>query len=68
MVGIISAKEYGIAVHDCWRRREIIDAGEDIVNRAFAASNEDPPLTLISSTIDRLDGIAAGAGQERGAR
>ena len=35
MVGIINATEYGRAIHDAWLRRQLIDIGEEVVNRAF---------------------------------
>ena len=41
MVGIINAGEYGRAIHDAWTRRQLIDLGETVVNRAFGA---DPDL------------------------
>lgn len=36
MVGIINAAEYAHVIHDCWVRRQLIDAGEVMVNQAFA--------------------------------
>src|SRR5579875_2058219 len=35
MVGIINAGEYGRAIYDAWLRRQLIDLGETIVNRAL---------------------------------
>ena len=40
--GIINALNYGQAIYDAWLRRELIDIGEEIVNRAFGA---DPEIT-----------------------
>jgi len=40
MVGIINAGEYGRVVHDAWLRRQLIDLGEVVVNRAFGAEPE----------------------------
>jgi replicative DNA helicase len=37
MVGIINAGEYGRVVFDCFLRRQLIDLGEVVVNRAFGA-------------------------------
>jgi replicative DNA helicase len=39
MVGIINAGEYGQAIHDAWLRRQLIDLGEVVVNRAFGAED-----------------------------
>ena len=35
MVGVINAGEYGRVIHDCWMRRQLVDLGEIVVNRAF---------------------------------
>jgi replicative DNA helicase len=40
MVGVINAGEYGRVVHDCWLRRQLVDLGEVVVNRAFGAEPE----------------------------
>jgi len=40
MVGIINAGEYGRVIHDAWLRRQLVDLGETIVNRAFGAEPE----------------------------
>jgi replicative DNA helicase len=37
MVGIINAAEYGRTVHDCWVRRQLIEVGASMVNRAFVS-------------------------------
>ncbi|MGH7081378.1 MAG: replicative DNA helicase [Acetobacteraceae bacterium] len=39
-VGIINAGEYGRAVHDAWVRRQLIELGEVVVNRAFGSAPE----------------------------
>jgi replicative DNA helicase len=40
MVGIINAGEYGRVVFDCFLRRQLVDLGEVVVNRAFGAEPE----------------------------
>jgi len=40
MVGIINAGEYGRVIHDAWLRRQLVDLGETMVNRAFGAEPE----------------------------
>ncbi len=40
MVGIINAGEYGRAIHDAWLRRQLVEIGEVVVNRAFGAEPE----------------------------
>ncbi|NKC32223.1 replicative DNA helicase [Roseomonas sp. BU-1] len=40
MVGVINAGEYGKVIHDAWLRRQLVDLGEVIVNRAFGAEPE----------------------------
>jgi replicative DNA helicase len=40
MVGIINAGEYGRVIFDAYLRRQLIDLGEVVVNRAFGAEPE----------------------------
>ena len=42
MVGIINAGEYGVAIHDAWLRRELIEIGETVVNNAFGSDQDMP--------------------------
>jgi replicative DNA helicase len=41
MVGVINAGEYGRVVHDAWLRRQLIEIGETVVNRAFGGAGEE---------------------------
>ncbi len=40
MVGVINAGEYGRVIHDAFLRRQLIELGETVVNRAFGAEAE----------------------------
>ncbi|MFH5924300.1 replicative DNA helicase [Roseomonas xinghualingensis] len=40
MVGIINAGEYGRVIFDCFLRRQLVDLGEVVVNRAYGAEPE----------------------------
>ncbi|MFM7610310.1 MAG: replicative DNA helicase, partial [Alphaproteobacteria bacterium] len=40
MVGVINAGEYGQVIYDAWLRRQLVDLGEVVVNRAFGADAE----------------------------
>jgi replicative DNA helicase len=40
MVGVINAGEYGRVIHDAWMRRQLVDLGETMVNRAYGAEPE----------------------------
>jgi replicative DNA helicase len=40
MVGIINAGEYGRVIFDCFLRRQLVDLGEVVVNRAFGSEPE----------------------------
>ena len=67
MVGIINAGEYGRLVYDCWLRRQLIDAGEEVVNRAFGAEPELDARQQLEAAEQRLfdlakDGAAADGG------
>ena len=53
-LGIINAGEYGRAIHDAWMRRELIDIGEEIVNRAFGADPEMDAAAQLDAATQRL--------------
>ncbi|MFN7305257.1 MAG: replicative DNA helicase, partial [Alphaproteobacteria bacterium] len=38
--GVINAGEYGQVIYDAWLRRQLVDLGEVVVNRAFGAEAE----------------------------
>lgn len=57
MVGIIHAPEYGRAIVDAWARRELIGAGEDLVNGAFDGSSD---LGQLLDAVGRAIGAASG--------
>jgi len=40
MVGIINAGDYGRVIRDAWLRRQLVDIGELVVNRAYGADPE----------------------------
>jgi replicative DNA helicase len=69
MVGIVNAGEYGRLIHDCWIRRELVDVGEQVVNRAFSADPGDE-LTgkeQIEAAEQRLFDLASEKAAEGGA-
>lgn len=59
MVGIITAGEYGRAIHDAWHRRQLIEIGEELVNRAFAPG-EASARDIHEAAEERLAGLADG--------
>ena len=52
MVGIISAGEYGRAVHDTWLRRQLIDLGETVVNMAFGADPDQDGNAVLGQALE----------------
>jgi len=66
MVGIINAGEYGRLVHDCWLRRQLIDVGEDVVNRAFGAEPELDARQQLETAEQALFDLAKDGGNEGG--
>ncbi|MBY0331230.1 MAG: replicative DNA helicase [Acetobacteraceae bacterium] len=66
MVGIINAGEYGRLVHDCWLRRQLVDAGEEVVNRAFGAEPELDARQQLEAAEQRLFELARDGGSEGG--
>ena len=66
-VGIINAGEYGRLIHDCWIRRQLIDVGETVVNRAFGAEPELEGSGQIEAAEQQLFDLATGGANEGGA-
>ncbi len=57
-VGIINAGEYGRTIHDAWLRRQLIDLGEVVVNRAFGAEPELAARDQLEATEQALYDLA----------
>jgi replicative DNA helicase len=64
MVGIINAGDYGRAIHDAWIRRQLIDLGEVMVNRAFGAEPELDGSDQIEAGEQALFDLATRGGSE----
>ncbi|WP_184381796.1 replicative DNA helicase [Roseococcus suduntuyensis] len=69
MVGIVNAGEYGRLIHDCWLRRELVDLGEQVVNRAFGTDPDEdlPGKEQIEAAEQRLFDLATEKATEGGA-
>jgi replicative DNA helicase len=65
VVSIINAEDYGKLIHDLHLRRELIALGEDMVNRAFEPSIDDPALDQIGRAEGQLYELAT-TGQTEG--
>ncbi|HEX4259649.1 MAG TPA: replicative DNA helicase [Acetobacteraceae bacterium] len=66
MVGIINAGEYGRAIHDAWLRRQLVEIGEVVVNRAFGAEPELDGRAQIEAAESELFRLATDGGAEGG--
>jgi replicative DNA helicase len=66
MIGIINAGEYGRMVHDSWLRRQLVDVGEEVVNRAFGAEPELDAKAQLEAAEQRLFDLAKDGGSEGG--
>ncbi|MCU0943756.1 MAG: replicative DNA helicase [Rubritepida sp.] len=67
MVGIVNAGEYGRLIHDCWMRRQLVDLGETVVNRAFGAEPELDGKLQIEAAEQTLFELASEKAGEGGA-
>jgi replicative DNA helicase len=61
MVGIINAGEYGQVIRDCWLRRQLIDLGEVVVNRAFGVSADVDAAVVLEEAEAQLFALSEGA-------
>ena len=67
MVGIINAGDYGRVIRDAWLRRQLIDVGETVVNRAFGAEPELDGAAQIEAAEQTLFNLAThGGGDGKG--
>jgi replicative DNA helicase len=64
MVGIINAGDYGRVIRDAWLRRQLIDIGEVVVNRAFGAEPELDGVQQIEAAEQTLFNLATQGGSE----
>lgn len=65
MVGIINAGDYGRVIRDAWLRRQLVDVGETIVNRAFGAEPALDGTGQIEAAEQTLFNLATQGGTER---
>ena len=66
MIGIINAGDYGKTVHDAWLRRQLIDVGETLVNRAFGQDAELDGRQQMEAAEQQLFDLATKGGAEGG--
>ena len=66
MVGIVNAAEYGRVVHHCWLRRQLVDIGEEVVNRAFGDSEGLDAPEQVEAAEQALFDLAAKGPSEGG--
>ncbi|OYV40070.1 MAG: replicative DNA helicase [Rhodospirillales bacterium 20-64-7] len=64
MVGIINAGDYGRVIRDAWLRRQLIDIGEVVVNRAFGAEPELDGVAQIEAAEQTLFNLATQGGTD----
>jgi replicative DNA helicase len=64
MVGIINAGDYGRVIRDAWLRRQLIDIGEVVVNRAFGAEAELDGAQQIEAAEQALFDLASHGGAD----
>jgi len=66
MVGIANAAQYGRVVHDCWLRRQLVDIGEEVVNRAFGDAEGLEATEQVEAAEQALFELAAKGPSEGG--
>jgi replicative DNA helicase len=61
-VGVVNAGEYGRAIYHCYLRRQLVDIGEEVVNRAFNdAEGLDAPQQIEAAEQALFDLAAKGS-------
>jgi len=59
MVGIVGAADYGRAIQDAWHRRELVEIGAELVDRAFAPGDASA-RAIHEAAEERLAALADG--------
>jgi replicative DNA helicase len=65
-VTVINSAEYGRLIYDLFLRRQLIDLGENIVNRAFDATFEESAISQIETSEQTLFNLASEGATEGG--
>ncbi|MBM09814.1 MAG: replicative DNA helicase [Magnetovibrio sp.] len=65
-VTVINAQEYGRIIHDLFLKRELINLGEDVVNRAYKSEVEDNAIIQIDSAEQSLYDLATSGSYDGG--
>jgi replicative DNA helicase len=68
MVTIINTREYGRTIHDLHLKRQLIDLGESMVNRAYSPEIEDSATSQIEEAEQQLYDLATTGEYEGGFR
>lgn len=66
MVSIINTQEYGRIVYDLHLKRQLIDLGEQVVNRAFSPEIDDTAMVQIENAEQHLYDLATTGDYEGG--
>jgi replicative DNA helicase len=66
MVGIINAGDYGRAIHDAWLRRQLVEVGETVVNRAFGSEDDLDGRAQLEAAEQTLFDLAKSGATEGG--
>ena len=65
-ITIINAEDYGRTIYDLSLRRQLIDLGEDVVNRAYDSEIDDAAIQQIEDAEQHLFRLAESGEQEGG--
>lgn len=65
-VTVVNAEDYGRTIHDAFLRRQLIDLGEQVVNRAHGADLEQPATDQIEQAEQQLYSLAEAGAAEGG--
>ncbi len=65
-VTVINAQEYGRIIYDLFLKRELINLGEDVVNRAYKSEVEDNAIIQIDAAEQSLYELATSGSYEGG--
>jgi replicative DNA helicase len=61
LIGIIGAREYGLAIYDAWRRRELISVAESLASQALGSEGSLDTIAIAAEAIAKIDAATSGS-------
>ncbi len=65
MVSLVWVRDYGLAIFECWQRRELANIAQTLFDQAFSGDPAIAAPAMIAGAVEALDKVTTGSGLER---